>query len=439
MKFTFFLIITLLFTNLSAQQIVLDKTAAIVNDQIILLSDVSAQKITEKDSCITDCAMLKKMIIEKMLVAKAEKDSIMVSEEEVDNEMDRRMAYFVSVFGSQDKLEKYYEKSITELKVLFRDDVTQKLRAERTRNKLFAGEEPSPKQVKNYFSTIPKDSIPYFNAEIQMQQIIFFPKVTRENKRKAREKALEIQKKLMAKEADLGTQAILYSDDQGTASRGGELGWINQGEMVPEFEQAAYATPIGGLSDVFETRYGYHVLEVLDKKMDRVKVRHVLITPKSDDMDYSVTKKLADSISLKLKGSRINFEKAVELYSDDDVFKQNGGIVYNFKTQSSYFEIGELDPDLAQYINKMNVGEITDAMEYVSPTGKVGYRIVRLMKEIPPHKASIETDYSRIKQMNMESFRNEESEIWFNNYKHLLHIKIAPEFLNCAELKSMKL
>lgn len=108
MKFTFFLIITLLFTNLSAQQIVLDKTAAIVNDQIILLSDVSAQKITEKDSCITDCAMLKKMIIEKMLVAKAEKDSIMVSEEEVDNEMDRRMAYFVSVFGSQDKLEKYY-------------------------------------------------------------------------------------------------------------------------------------------------------------------------------------------------------------------------------------------------------------------------------------------------------------------------------------------
>jgi peptidyl-prolyl cis-trans isomerase SurA len=439
MKYTLLLMLSILTSPFYSQSNVLDKVVGLVNDQMILLSDIQTQKISEKDSCISDCEVLKKLVIEKMLLAKAIKDSITVTEEEVNNDMERRMNYFISAFGSQEKMEKYYGKTITELKVSFREDIENKLRAERTKAKLFSGSQPSPKEIQTFFDAIPKSEIPYYNSEVQMAQIVFYPKISRDNKRLAKEKALKILKSLLTKESDMATQAILYSDDQGSAANGGDLGWIKGGEMVPEFEQAAFTTPVGTISELVETKYGYHIIQVLDKKNEKARVRHILISPKSDDADFTTTLALADSISKKIKGGRLNFEKAVETYSDDEIFKSNGGIIVNFRSpsRSSIIEIGEVDPSLTEVVNKMNVGDISAPIPYSSPSGKVGYRVIKLLKETSPHKSSLETDYAKIKEMAMEKHRNQATENWFNTFKHLVFIKIDPEYKKCTELQNL--
>jgi peptidyl-prolyl cis-trans isomerase SurA len=439
MKHTLILLLLTTSTASFAQSNVLDKIIGHVNDQMILYSDIQTQKINEKDSCISNCEILKKLVIEKMLLAKAIKDSITVSEEEVNNDMERRMNYFISAFGSQDKMEKYYGKTLSELKVSFREDIEHKLRAERTKAKLFASSQPSPKEVQDFFNEIPKSEIPYYNSEVQMAQIVFYPKISRDNKRIAKEKAIKILKALLTKESDMATQAILYSDDQGSAANGGELGWIKNGEMVPEFEQASFSTPVGTISELVETKYGYHIIQVLDKKNEKVRVRHILISPKSDDADFTTTLSLADSISKKINGGRLNFEKAVETYSDDEIFKSNGGIIVNFRSQSrsSIIEIGDVEPSLTEIVNKMNVGDVSAPIPYSSPSGKVGYRVIKLLKETSPHKASLETDYAKIKEMAMEKHRNQATENWFNTFKHLVFIKIDPEYKTCNELQNL--
>lgn len=420
-----------------AQPTIIDNTVAIVNDQMILYSDIRLQKMKDKDTTNEECDILKSLIINKLLFAKAEKDSLVVSEEEINNEMDRRMEYFISVFGSQDKLEKYYKKTIVELKVSFRDDVKQQMMAERTKNKLLSGMHPSPKDVKEYFSKIRPDSIPYYNSEVQLAQIVFTPKVTREDKRKMKLKAEEIREKLIKKEADMATQAILFSDDNGSAAEGGMLGWVSPGEMVPEFEQAAFSTPIGRISDVIETKYGFHILEVLERKNQKAKVRHILLSPKAHENAMAEAKILADSIYYKIKEGRISFEKAVELYSEDNIFKSNGGVLVNMKTRSPVFEISEVDPQLTPQLNNLNAGEITAPMAYATLDKKVGYRIVKLLAETPPHKASLETDYNKIKEQTFLSLKSKALSNWLEFYKNYSFIRIDPRYNTCPELKSI--
>lgn len=423
--------------NTYAQPKIVDNTVAIVNDQMILYSDIRLQKMKDKDTTFEECNILKNLIINKLLYAKAEKDSLIVSEEEVNNEMDRRMDYFISVFGSQDKLEKYYKKTLIELKVSFRDDVKQQMMAERTKNKLLAGMTPSPKDVKEYFSKIKPDSLPYYNSEVQLAQIVFLPKITREDKRKMKLRAESIREKLIKKEADMATQAILYSDDTYSAAEGGMLNWINPGEMVPEFEQAAFSIPVGRISDVIETKYGFHILEVLEKKNNKVKVRHILLSPKPNENALAEAKVLADSTYIKIKDGRISFEKAVELYSDDNIFKSNGGVLVNMKTRSPVFEVGEIEPQLTPLLSSMKSGDITETMAYATLDKKVGYRIVKLLEETPPHRASLETDYNKIKEKTFLSLKDRALSNWLEFYKNFSFIRIDPRFNSCPELKSI--
>lgn len=420
-----------------AQSKSIDRIIALVNDQMILESDLNYYRLNAKDSSAKDCEVIEKMIINKLLYSKAIKDSIPINDEEVDAEIENRMGYFLTVFGSQDKMEKYYEKSLNDIKLSFKDEVRERLLAERAKNKLLAGMSPSPQDVKEYYSSIPSDSLQYYNSEVQLAQIVIVPKITREIKRTIKAKAEKVRAELMSKESSFSTQAILYSDDPGSGSNGGELGFIRHGEMVPEFEQAAFSLPVGQISDIIETKFGFHILEVMEKKADRVKVRHILFALKADASGIGLAEKLADSIRLNIINKKISFEKAVELYSDDIYYKPNGGILVNMKnkSRSTLFELTDVDPTITSVVSEMKVGEISKPQPYMTVDRKVGYRLIKLISETPPHKASLETDYYKIKEQVYENLKDKALNKWLDFYKNYVFIKLDEQYKSCSNLQ----
>jgi peptidyl-prolyl cis-trans isomerase SurA len=381
--------------------------------------------------------VLYRLILDKLLYSKAIKDSIIVNDEEIDGELENRLQYFINVFGTQEKFEKYYNKTLSELKVDFREDLKQQMLADRAKGKLLSGMNPTPRDVKDYFESLHMDSIPYYNAEVQMAQIVFLPKITREAKRAMKKKAEKIRLELLNKESGFSTQAILYSDDPGSASNGGELGWVEPGMMVPEFEQASFSLPIGQISELIETKYGVHIIEVLERKGEKARVRHILIAAKPDEDGIVKAGKLADSIRNQILSKKISFQKAVELYSDDQIFKSNGGVLINLKskTRSPIFEVGEIDPLLINQINNMNTGDITPAQPYKTLDQKIGYRIVTLLSETPPRKASLETDYNKIKDVVYDNMRDKAMDNWIKFYRGYVFVKLIDEYNSCENLK----
>ena len=418
----------------------LDKIVALVNDQMILESDINFYKLKTTDTNSVSCKVLYRLILDKLLYSKAIKDSIIVNDEEIDGELENRLQYFINVFGSQEKFEKYYNKTLSELKVDFREDLKQQMLADRAKGKLLSGMHPTPRDVKDYFESLHKDSIPYYNAEVQMAQIVFLPKISRDAKRAMKKKAEKIRLELLNKESGFATQAILYSDDPGSASNGGELGWVEPGMMVPEFEQASFSLPIGQISELIETKYGVHIIEVLERKGEKARVRHILIAAKPDEDGIVKAGKLADSIRNQILGKKISFQKAVELYSDDQIFKSNGGVLVNLKskTRSPIFEAGEIDPLLVNQINNMNPGDITPAQPYKTLDQKIGYRIVTLLSETPPRKASLEADYNKIKDVVYDNMRDKAMDNWIKFYRGYVFVKLTEEYNSCENLKIFK-
>jgi len=415
----------------------LDRIVALVNDQMILESDINFYKLKTTDTNSVSCKVLYRLILDKLLYSKAIKDSIIVNDEEIDGELENRLQYFINVFGTQEKFEKYYNKTLSELKVDFREDLKQQMLADRAKGKLLSGMNPTPRDVKDYFESLHMDSIPYYNAEVQMAQIVFLPKITREAKRAMKKKAEKIRLELLNKESGFSTQAILYSDDPGSASNGGELGWVEPGMMVPEFEQASFSLPIGQISELIETKYGVHIIEVLERKGEKARVRHILIAAKPDEDGIVKAGKLADSIRNQILSKKISFQKAVELYSDDQIFKSNGGVLINLKskTRSPIFEVGEIDPLLINQINNMNTGDITPAQPYKTMDQKIGYRIVTLLSETPPRKASLETDYNKIKDVVYDNMRDKAMDNWIKFYRGYVFVKLIDEYNSCENLK----
>ena len=415
----------------------LDRIVALVNDQMILESDINFYKLKTTDTNSVSCKVLYRLILDKLLYSKAIKDSIIVNDEEIDGELENRLQYFINVFGTQEKFEKYYNKTLSELKVDFREDLKQQMLADRAKGKLLSGMNPTPRDVKDYFESLHMDSIPYYNAEVQMAQIVFLPKITREAKRAMKKKAEKIRLELLNKESGFSTQAILYSDDPGSASNGGELGWVEPGMMVPEFEQASFSLPIGQISELIETKYGVHIIEVLERKGEKARVRHILIAAKPDEDGIVKAGKLADSIRNQILSKKISFQKAVELYSDDQIFKSNGGVLINLKskTRSPIFEVGEIDPLLINQINNMNTGDITSAQPYKTMDQKIGYRIVTLLSETPPRKASLETDYNKIKDVVYDNMRDKAMDNWIKFYRGYVFVKLIDEYNSCENLK----
>ena len=422
-----------------------DKVIAIVGDNIILNSEVEIQYYQQLQNAAgaplgedVRCRILDNLMLDKMFLAQANLDSLTVSQDEIDGELDRRVKYFMSMFGSKEKMEEYYGKSVLEMKEDFTDDIKNQLLSDKMKGKIFTGLKVSPQEVKEFFAKIPKDSIPYFNSELQIGQIVMYPKITDEEKATARTKIEKIRKDIEGG-ADFSLQAILYSEDPGSASDGGNLGIIERGELVPEFEAVAYKLEEHKLSEIVETPFGYHLIMVDEKRGNKLKLRHILIKPKTSYTDLVNVKNKIDSIQHELSVDSMSFKEAVTGYSDDETSKTNAGLITNPKTQSTYFEKADVDGTLIFTLDRMKVGSYSEVLPYsfTDKTGekKEGYRIVYLKSESKPHKASLDTDYSKIQSAAKQKKQHELLDRWISLNKSHAFIKVDDQYKNCEQMK----
>lgn len=441
-----FAAVLILSLNLSAQTSNnADRVIAIVGDNIILQSEVEIQyyQLLQNAGGLpldtdTRCRILDNLVLDKMFLAQANLDSLTVSQDEIDGELDRRVKYFMSMFGSREKMEEYYGKSVIEMKEDFTEDIKNQLLSDKMKGKIFSGLKVSPQEVKDFFAKIPKDSIPYFNSELQLGQVVMFPKVTEEEKETARKKLEKIKKDIQGG-ADFSLQAILYSEDPGSASDGGNLGIIERGELVPEFEAVAYKLDEHKMSDIVETPFGFHLIMVDEKRGNKLKLRHILIKAKTSYTDLVNVKNKIDSVQHELSVDSMTFREAVVQYTDDEASKVNGGLITNPKTQSPYFEKADVDGTLIFTLDRMKVGTYSEVLPYsfTDKTGekKDGYRIIYLKSESKPHKASLETDYTKIQSAAKQKKQQDEMQKWIGLNKSHVYIKIDDAFKNCNLMK----
>lgn len=443
--YLFFMAVALLATySGTAQPVQIDKVVAVVGDNIILRSEIEAQyqqMVSQNQSAEADpnmrCVIFDNLLLERLFLSQAVLDSVTVAPEEIDAELDRRIKYFISIFGSREKLEEYYGKSVIELKDDFKDDIEKQLLSDKMKGKVFSGLKVTPSEVKEFFESIPKDSIPYFNSELELGQIVMMPKVSQQEKDAARKK-LEGIRNEVAQGADFSIKAIQYSNDKGSYLDGGNLGVISRGELVPEFEAVAYKLKEGELSDVVETPFGFHLIIVDEKRGDKLKLRHILIQPQITRKDLGLVQDRMDSILHQLRVDSLTWRDAVRQYSEDEQSKSIGGMMTNQKTGTTYFEKADIDGTLIFTIDRMKVGEYSDVLPYAAPgpsgEDKQGYRIIWLKSETKPHAASLEQDYSKIQAAAKSEKQQKALEEWMRLHRSNNFVRIDDSMKGCAQV-----
>jgi len=444
MKYYITLLISFAALFLSAQERqLIDKVIAKVGTETILLSDVESQygyavEQTGDDNPAIKCEILQSLIGQKLVVHHAKLDSIEVSTEEIEASLDFRIDQVLrQMNGDEDFFKEYYGISVPEMRENLREDLTQQMLAERMQGQILNEVNITPKEVKEFYSSIPADSIPYLSAEVEISEIVVKPEVNEEEKTKALKSILDIRKKLLAGE-DFATLAKTYSDDPGSGSQGGNLGFAERGTFVPEFEAAAYSLDKGELSEPVETQYGFHLMELLERRGNKINIRHILVKPDITSADNDLARTKLDTIKAQLEREEITFAEAVKNHSDEKSQSYtNNGMIQNPATGKNSFETAQLPSEIYFAIEEMEVGDISEPLEYPAPTGETYYRIVKLRSKANPHKASLETDYSRIQGYAKESKKNEYFADWIEDKFKNTFIKVEEGYLSCPDLDAL--
>ncbi len=416
----------------------LDQIVAVIGNQIIKQSDINNQlrqiknQLVEQgdSSDISPCDVLEDLVFEKLMLDQAQKDSIVVSEAQVENELDRRIRFFVMQIGSEKKLEEYYGKSINEIKDEFRSSIKNQLLTQQMQQKITGNVSVTPAEVKAFYNRFPEDSLPFVNAEVEIGQIVIHPTISKEAKAEAKEK-INILRERILKGEKFNTLAILYSEDPGSARKGGELGLVPRGTFVPEFEAAAYNLKADEVSKIIETEFGYHILQLIERRGEQINVRHILISPKFDGSDLLRAKNKIDSVYAILKTDTLSFAEVAQRYSEDQATKDNGGLIINPQTGTTRFEMNQIDPSLFFVIDKLKVGEFSEPQLFQTQGGKQAYRILYLKNRTEPHRANLKDDYQRLQEAALSYKQNEITRKWISKKLQTTYLRIIPEYTTC--------
>lgn len=443
MKYLFLLVFALFINvSLSGQDQIVNKVVAKVGGELILLSDIEEQFIYMKDQGekVTPedrCYILESILAQKLLVNQAKLDSIMISEEEVTAQIDARIDRILSMMNNDiSQFESYYGKTVEQVRRTMENDMRNQMLAERMRSNIVNRANVTPSQVVSYFKKIPEDSLPYYNSEVELQELVLKPKINDLERQKAIDRLIEIKRSILEDTASFEELARLYSDDPGSARTGGDLGMMKRGSLVPEFEAAAYNLRPGEMSDVVETEYGFHLIQLIERRGNNIRTRHILIKPEITENDLMRTNRKLDSIKHLIEVDTLNFEEAVRIHGFSQVQSyNNGGRMVNPKTGDNFFEVGDLEPDVYFATDTLEVGEITDPIQYRNEGGEILYRIIKLNSRTEPHKASLKTDYAKIQQMAVEQQKGELLIEWLDEKLEETYIEISPDYQYCLNLQ----
>lgn len=447
-KFGFSLLVLILltagFVQAQDQKKTLDKVAAVIGGSIILKSDIDFQYAQymiqggQADPGVK-CLIMQRLVTQKLLAQQAIIDSVTVSDDDVDNNIDRRMRYMLQNAGGQERLEQFLGRSVIQYKDEIRPDMKEQAVAEKMQRKITEKVSVTPMEVEHFFNTIPKDSLPSYNKEVEVGVIAFQPKLNKEEKAVYKQKAEDLRARVKAGE-DFGNLARLYSQDPGSASSGGDMGFADRNAYVKEFSAMAFRLKPGEISPVFETEYGFHFLQVIERRGEQVHVRHILIMPAITQGSLDRAKSKADSVyDLLTKNKQIDFSSAAAYYSDDKDTKYNGGMMLNEKNvenRTTFIPTDQLDPMMALTLDTMKTGEISKAQLYTDQAGKKSYKLLYLRSVTPAHKANLSQDFPKIKELAQADKMNKISSEWFEKRRKETFIRIDPEFSSCTQLKN---
>lgn len=422
--------------TLFSQGKLIDKVVAVVGDNAIYYSDVENQYMqylmqgyTAKGQEVR-CQVFEEILFAKLLLNQAQIDSVDVSEQMVESEMDRRLQYFINQIGSREKLEEYYDKTILQIKSDLRTVIYDQMLSEQVKRGISSGVQITPSEVKEFYKFIPKDSIFTVPSEIEYSEIVMEPKVSREEKEFARAKLAGIRKRIIDG-SDFATMARIYSEDPGSAVKGGELGDFTRGVMYPEFEAAAFLLQKDDISPIIETEAGFHILQLIKRKGDYINVRHILIQTKISPISLKKTASLMDSVYQLISSGSYTFEQAAQRYSSEDS-RNNSGVAINPATGNRSFNPQQMDKNLFFVLDNMNIGEVKPPSIYQKDRTKKAFRIIRLDKRTKPHKASLETDYNLIQEAALSAKKADAISEWIQEKTKKTYITILDEDMkNC--------
>ena len=423
------------------QDNVIDEVVWVVGYEAILKSDVESERLNaqyegRKFDGDPYCIIPEQLAVQKLFLHQAAIDSIEVSEQEVIGQVERRTNWLIEqVGGSKEKLEEYYNKTSTQIREMLRENIRDGLTVQKMQQHIVGEIKITPAEVRRYFKDLPQDSIPFVPTQVEVQIVTLEPKIPLEEVERVKKTLRDYTDGINSGKMSFATYARFYSEDPGTARRGGELGFMGKGELVPEYANVAFnLQDPNKVSKIVETEFGFHIIQLIEKRGDRINTRHILLKPKVEEKDLEAALVRLDSIADDIRNQKFTFDDAATYISQDKDTKNNHGLMANKNTGTARFEMQDLaqvSQEVAKMVENMNVGEISRAFTMINDKGKEVCAIVKLKSRINGHKATISEDYQRLKAIVMEKRSEDKLEKWIKEKQKHTYVRINEKWQKC--------
>lgn len=419
------------------RKVVADKIIGVVGDKIILQSDIKNAVLDAQRQgqgrIPEECEIMEVALAQKALVYQAERDSLVVSDEEIEGKLDVQIRQFIAMYGSKEALEQISGRTVYQIKEDFRQSFRERILADQMRNKIVSGIKITPTEVKEYFDKIPTDSLAYYESELEVGEIVMYPKASRDLELYAIEELNDFKQQVESGKAKFETLASLYTDDPGSKNTGG-MYQVNRTEkqMDPTFISNAFRLREGQVSPVFKTKFGYHIIQMVNRAGDDATVRHILRIPAITDTEVASTVAKLDSVRSDLLTNKTDFGAAVSKFSESEESKFTGGM--RQCGMGTYCTIDQFDKELTLALRGLNPGDLSKPLVYTDERGKKGVRLVFLKTRTEPHRENLKDDYNKVAERALELKKMEAVEKWFTTKIPSFYLVIDPQYAACSEL-----
>lgn len=419
-----------------AQDKIVDQVVAVVGGNIILKSEIERMAIEQQAQGITTegdmkCEILENFLVDKLLVAEAELDTLIeVTPSQVNQQMDRQMAMYTAYLGSEKAVEEYFKKPIMDIKAEMRDGIRNQLLSQQMREKITKDVTVTPSEVRAYYRSLSENEIPVIPTQYEYSQITVQPQIDLEEDNRIKAKLRDIKKKI-EDGSSFATMAVLYSED-GSAKDGGVIGYMGRAELDPAYAAAAFNLKDDKVSNVVRSVFGYHIIQLVDKKGEKINTRHILIKPKVSVEAREKAYNALDSLANMIRRNELKFEEAAAVFSSDKNSKNNAGLVINPETMSSKFAVEDLDPDVSKVITKMNINELSTPFQTTDKESQqMVYKIVKLTRKLDSHRADLQNDYQKLSEDFLRKKKEQVFNEWVKAQQLKNYIRIADTYANC--------
>lgn len=437
MKYRLSIILSLMALMLSAQDNVIDEVVWVVGDEAILKSEVESERMrAQLEGRRFDgdpyCVIPEELALQRLYLNQASIDSIEANESDVMAQVEYQLNDYVNNMGSREKVEEYFDMPFMKIREQLRETFHKMLTMQMMQKELMSNIKVTPAEVRRYFKNLPSDSIPYIPTQVEVQLLTIEPKIPLEEIDRVKGRLREFTERINSGETSFSTLARLYSEDKGSAMYGGEMDFMGKGQFVPEFANVAFnLNDPNKVSKIVETEFGFHIIQLIEKRGDRIKTRHILLKPQVAEEDLMDALGRLDSIADDIRANKFTFEEGVSLFSSDKDTRMNDGLLPNSRTGTARFEMQDLPQEIARVVNTMNVNEISKPFIMINAKGKEVCAIVKLKSRIKGHKATLTEDFQAMKNIVMQKKRAEKLDKWIREKQKSTYVRINEKWRNC--------